>query len=77
MASLFLLLVIIVDINSLDCEVMFCGFEAFILGAPWTFKWFDFINHGHPVLIFQLLNTIIIYFIGAGISKTINLIKKG
>jgi len=75
LAGLYTLLVIYDYIEDANCS-LFCGFGQIILGAPWTFKMFNFINDGRDPILFLLLNVVIIYFIGLGISKIIKTIRK-
>ena len=74
LAGLYSLLVISMYIEESDCS-MFCGLGQEILGAPWTFIADRYGNNDTDVILFLILNAVILYFIGLGISKSINFFK--
>ena len=72
LAGIFVIITLILDIQAINCGGMFCGLGAIFPALPWVaipwipgdYMWWIYFS--------QLINAVIIYFIGVGISKFIN-----
>ncbi len=71
LVSIFVIITLIIDIQSLNCGELFCGIWLVFPALPWVaipwipgdYMWWIYFS--------QLINAVIIYFIGVGISKFI------
>ena len=77
LALIFFIVTTLLDIYALSCSDMFCGLIATFLAMPWFFipvfndlpKLFG--DTFFTLILYQLINLILIYFIGVWISKII------
>ena len=69
LVSIFIIITLILDIESITCGEMFCGLGAIFPALPWVAIPCIPYEHMWLLYFFQLINAVIIYFIGAGISK--------
>lgn len=73
LAGIYVLVAVALDIYALTCGGMMCGLPAAFTVLPWLFLPFRFLSSGEPssLYIYQIISTIILYFIGLAITKGI------
>jgi hypothetical protein len=74
LVAIYLLFVLGVYIYSIDCTWLFCQFWMFLIVSPWIFigpveSLFNVIPESLFFLIFGLVNIVLLYFIGVGLSR--------
>jgi hypothetical protein len=69
LVSIFIIVTLIIDIKAINCGEMFCGLMTIFPGLPWvTIPWIPS-DYTWWIYFSQLINAVIIYFIGAVLGK--------